>query len=466
MIQLFVDRERELRFLEDHYASGKAELIILYGRRRVGKTELCLQFSSEKPRVYFLADQRPEPQLVQELKTEMGILIEDESFEKLALRDWVELFGEFRKWNKVRRPVVIIDEFPALIENNRAVPSMFQKIWDENIVDSDIMLILLGSSIAMMETEVLAYRSPLYGRRTGQWRVEPLGLHNLRPFFPSYNAEALVNVYGCLGGVPAYLRKFDTKLSFWENVEGRVLSKGEFLYEEADFLLREELREPRNYSAILQAIAQGASSYGEILSKTGMDKSVVSRYTSILEDLGLTQRIYPIGSKPKPRKGQYAVSDNYIGFWFRYVFPNRSTLESGETATVVNSIHEDYTSYMGRVFEQSLQELIREKQNAGGLPFTFTEVGRWWLRDTEIDLVAIDESSKTATFLEVKWGKIGKLDAHRVLSDLEEKSRYFKWNRAKDIFGIVAKKIERKQELREEGFIVLDLDDFEQLSKR
>ena len=464
MVQLFSDRERELQFLERHYETGSAELVVLYGRRRVGKTELCLQFSRNKPHIYFLADRRPEPMLMQELKREMGLFIGDESFAKLALKDWTELFHEFIKWNKTRRPVVILDEFPMLIESNLAVPSLFQKIWDQNLKDTDIMLILLGSSIAMMETEVLNYRSPLYGRRTAQWRVEPLQLPQLKPFFPKFDIEALVHVYSCVGGVPAYLLKLDPEHSFWENVGQKILSKGEFLYEEADFLLREELREPRNYSAILQAIAQGAQSYGDIVNQTNLDKSIISRYTSILEDLGFTKRIYPVGAKPKPRKGQYVVSDNYLNFWFRYVFPYKSELESGDTSNVLNRIRADYPNYVGRVFEQTVHEMIKEMFQRNLLSFSFNEIGRWWYKDTEIDLVALDEKESAATFIEIKWSDLGEQDSHRILNRLKTKTLKCLLDRKKENYGVIAKKIEKKQELRNEGYIALDLEDFEQLS--
>jgi len=461
MLQLFSNREQELEFLEKHYGTRTAELIVIYGRRRVGKTELVLKFSRDKPHVYFLADRRPEPQLMQELKQGMSRHLQDESFAKLAVNDWAELFQEFTKWNKNEHVVIIIDEFPILIESNRAVTSIFQKIWDQNLKNTRTMLILLGSSVAMMETEVLNYKSPLYGRRTAQWKLEPLKLLDAKPFFPKYDLDALVHVYGCLGGVPAYLQKFSTQLSFWENVEQKILQKGEFLYEEAEFLLREELREPRNYAAILKAIAQGAKNYGEILNETNMDKSMLSKYTSILEDLGFTKRVYPIGAKPKPRKGQYAIADNYLNFWFKYVFPNKIELETGNTVPVLNKIRKDYNIYLGRIFEQIVLDLLKEMQKKRKLPFTFTEIGKWWYKDVEIDLLAMDPESLVATFLEAKWGVISQRDGERILNNLKVKSQQFRWAHKKENYGIVAKKIAEKQQLRDKGYIALDLEDFE-----
>jgi AAA+ ATPase superfamily predicted ATPase len=464
MIQLFVNRQQELHFLDEHYKTKAAELIVIYGRRRVGKTEFTLQFSKNKPHIYFLADQRPETQLIQELKQQMSLYLQNESFAKLAVKDWIELFEEFIKWNKNTHTIIIIDEFPALIEANRAVPSIFQKIWDQNLKNTSIMLILLGSSISIMETEVLNYKSPLYGRRTAQWKLEPLKIQHLKPFFPQYDFETLIQVYACLGGIPAYLQKFDPEKSFWENVQQEILSKGEFLYEEADFLLREELREPRNYSIILKAIAQEAQTYGEILNKTSIDKSMLSKYASILEDLGFIKRTYPIGITPKPRKSQYVISDNYLNFWFKYVFSNKTELEAGNSRNVLNKIKQDFNIYLGHAFEQIATELLTEKKINQTLPFTFTAIGKWWFKNVEIDLIALDEEKHAATFIEAKWCNLGTVDCQRILQDLKIKAQNFRWDRKEENYAIVAKHISHKEQLRQKGLLVFDLEDFEPTS--
>jgi len=341
--------------------------IVIYGRRRVGKTELSVKFSKDKPHIYFLADRRPETELLHDLKLRMSHFLQNESFAKLDIKDWIELFQEFWKWKKEGRIIITLDEFPMLIEGNRAIPSIFQKTWDLNLKDKNVMLIILGSSIGIMETEVLDYKSPLYVRRTGQWKLNSLKLLDIKPFFPKYDYESPINVYGCLGGVPAYLLKFDPAKDFWKNCEEKILKKGEFLYEEAEFLLREELREPRNYSSILKAIAQGAKNYGEILSLTGMDKSMLSKYASVLEDLGFIKRIYPIGIRPKPRKGLYTIADNYLRFWFKYVFPNKAELEIGNASYVLNKIHEDYNTYLDQTYEQVAYEFLTEMKRKTAL---------------------------------------------------------------------------------------------------
>jgi len=463
MLQLFVNRQQELQFLEEHYKTKAAELVVIYGRRRVGKTEFTMQFSKNKPHLYFLADQRSETELIQELKQRMSLYLQNESFAKLAIQDWIELFNEFTKWNKNVHVVIIIDEFPALIETNHAVPSIFQKIWDQNLKNTPTMLILLGSSIAMMETEVLNYKSPLYGRRTAQWKLEPLKIHHLKPFFPHYNLETLIHVYACLGGVPAYLQKFNPQNSFWQNVQQKILTKGEFLYEEAEFLLREELREPRNYNIILKAIAQEAQTYGEILNKTSIDKSMLSKYASVLDDLGFIKRTHPIGTTPKPRKNQYAIADNYLNFWFKYVFPNKTELEAGNSENVLNKIKQDYNTYLGHVFEQVATELLTEMKTNHKLPFTFTSMGKWWFKNNEIDLIALDEEKQTATFIETKWSNLNKKDCQRILQNLKAKAQHFKWDRKTEDYAIIAKKINEKEELRKQAHLIFDLHDFEPL---
>jgi len=461
MAQLFVDREEELRFLEEKFNSKGPELIVIYGRRRVGKTELVARFVKGKPAVYFLADRRPERDLLLELRAKMAQVLQDESFAKLEVKDWLELFGEFLKWWKGSRVIVALDEFPALIEGNRATPSIFQKVWDLKLKNSGVMLILLGSSVGMMETDVLGYRSPLYGRRTGQWKLLPIRFQYLSEFFPKYSEEDLVRVYGCLGGVPAYLLKFDPGVSFWANVAQRLLRKGEFLYGEAEFLLREELREPRFYSAILKAIASGASSFGEIASSTGLEKSLLSKYLDVLEELGWIERLYPVGERLKPRKALYRIADPYMAFWFCHVFPNKSDLELGNIGPVIEKVQRDYEVHLGVVFEQLFRENLQHITAKGLLPIRPKSVGRWWFRDLEIDAVALDEAKPSAMFIEVKWGSLKVAEAKKILQTLERKVRDFRWRKEnrKEYLGLFAKKVQRKEELSKQGYFIVELQD-------
>ncbi|MEM4610158.1 MAG: ATP-binding protein [Thermoproteota archaeon] len=458
VVQLFVDREEELGFLEERYGSANPELVIVYGRRRIGKTELVAKFITGKPAVYFLADRRPERDLLQEFKVKMAQVLRDESFSRIEVGGWLELFEEFLKWWGGERIIIVIDEFPTLIEGNKSIPSVFQKIWDLRLKDSRVMLVLLGSSVSMMETEVLGYRSPLYGRRTGQWRLQPLRFQCLGEFFPKYSGEDLVRVHGCLGGVPAYLLKFDPNISFWGNVASRILRKGEFLYGEAEFLLREELREPRLYSAILSAVAFGASSFGEIAGFTGLEKTLLSKYLDVLEELGWVERLYPVGERIKPRKALYRIADPYMAFWFRYVFPNKSDLELGNVDPVLERVKRDYDVYLGSVYEQLFRESLR---HVGNLPFHPSIIGRWWFKEQEIDAVALNEAQSSVAFFEVKWSRLRKAESERIIQELKKKAEAFKWRwgKRREYFGLFARRVEGKEELSKRGHIVLELRD-------
>ena len=324
------------------------------------------------------------------------------------------------------------------------------------------MLILCGSSVSAMESEVLAYKSPLYGRRTGQWRLTEIPFFHIGEFLPGYGVEELVKVWGITGGIPAYLLQFSPEKSFDENVVKRVLSKGAFLYEEAEFLLREELRELANYFAILQAIASGRSRFGEIVSSTGLDKSLVSKYLSVLQRLEIVKHEVPVTATPKEasKRGLYSIADNYFAFWFRYVLPNKSYLEAGLAEEVWERSKSDFNAYMGSVFEK----LTRNPEVFLRLTsFRFTKLGRWWRKGEEIDIVSLNEMEKRALLIEVKWKELSEREARGILNDLERKAGLVGLEDWEKSYGLVAKSLEGKKELRAEGYLVWDLGDFERL---
>ena len=459
--QKFVNRKRELKFLEGRYQSRQAELIIIYGRRRIGKTELILQFARDKPHVYFLATEKPYHENLRELQRLLAEFLGDELFGRIAFDDIDELLMAFAERIRDERVVLVVDEFPLLIERYRPVLSLLQKAWDLKLSKSRIMLILCGSSVSAMETEVLSYKSPLYGRRSGQWRLTEIPFFHIGEFLPGYPVEDLVKVWGVTGGIPAYLLQFSPEKSFDENVVDSVLSKGAFLYEEAEILLREELREPANYFAILEAIASGRSRFGEIVNSTGLDKSLVSKYLSVLQRLGIVRREVPVTATAKEasKRGLYFIDDNYFAFWFRYVLPNRSYLEAGLAEEVWGRSREDFKAYMGRVFERLVgsPEVFIELTG-----FRFTKIGRWWRKNEEIDLVALNERERKALFVEVKWKSLSEREARGILKDLERKAEFVGLDDWEKSYGLVAKGVEGKEELKKD-YLVWDLEDFERL---
>jgi len=442
---MFVDRREELEFLERKYQEPGPQFLILYGRRRVGKTELVLKFVERKPNVYFLAIRAGERE---NLELFFKALAEHFGEEVLTLeKNWENAFRFLSKSNE--RLVLVFDEFPYLIEANPAISSIFQRGWDLYLSKTNLVLVLVGSSIGMMENEVLSHRSPLYGRRTGQWKLAPLSFKHLKDFFPSYSAEDRVRVYATLGGVPAYLVKFDPRKDFWGNVREKLLTKGEFLYGEVEFLLREELREPKIYVSILRGIAAGASTLGELMNLTGIERYKLSAYLQTLAELGLVRREVPITENElKSKKGRYFISDNFFAFWFRYVAPNLSRLEKGESVLVLDEIRKDFDSYLGKVFEDLAMEFLREQG--------YSRVGRWWHREDEIDVVAMGGET---IFCEVKWSDLDRAQCMGIIQELKRKSTKVKIRRVSEKFGIIGRRVPEKRALREEGYLVWDLED-------
>ncbi len=410
--QKFVNRVEEMEILENAYSSREASLFILYGRRRVGKTALISRFIGNRG-VYFLATAEGDRENIRNFRASISKFLEDDSILKPNFDDWHSLFtilassSSFQAKAKESRIIIAIDEFPYLVEANRAIPSVFQKIYDTILSQMNVMLILSGSSISIMENEVLSYRSPLYGRRTGQLQLKPLKFRHLAEFV-AYEFDDLCRTYFVLGGIPEYLMKLDPDAGFWGNVSKNLLSKGSALYEEAEFLLRTEFREPRNYMLILRSISYGNHTLGEICTYSGLDKSMVSKYLDVLMSLGLVLPEKPFGASERYKRRLYWISDQYLKFWFRYVLPHKSEIESSHNAGVLESIKADFPTFAGEQFENLVEELILE----GILGRPFDTVSRWWGRNgsgkkgsdvEEIDIVAQSEIRGELLFAECKW---------------------------------------------------------------
>ena len=466
--QSFVDRESELQFLTDRYRSPVPECLILYGRRRVGKTTLLARFLQAVPGFYFLASEEGTARNIQDFSHYAGEFLNDPDFERSRYPDWETVIKALVRRRNFSPPpekkvVIIIDEFPYLIARDRATPSLFQRVWDTVLSQEPVMLILSGSSVSTMETEVLGYTSPLYGRRTGQWQLEPLSYPYLRRFLP-YDEEDLIMTWCVIGGIPAYLRLFRPDRTFWENVEEQILRKGAYLYSEAEILMQYEFREAGNYMAILRALAAGYTALAPLCQETGLDKGLVSKYLAVLSRMHLIDDEVPVTAHAGYRRRHYRLTDPYLTFWFRFVYPRRAETEMGQSREVLASIREGIAPYCGQMFEQLSHDLI-----CRGILFgsSYSRLGRWWQKEAEIDLVGLNEVSGDVLFCECKWSAVNHRQARGILAALREKAGEVRWQNESrnERFALVAKSIEGKEDLREDGYLVADLEDIARLSR-
>jgi len=421
---MFVNRTKELSQLEARYRSNKAEFVVVYGRRRVGKTVLLKQFAKDKEHVYFLADLRPEAEQLGYFTQQLYQVTKEPMLALESFSSWDSALTYLAQVCQERRLIVVIDEYPYLCSVNSAFPSILQRMWDERLKTSHVFLVLCGSSISMMEREVLGRASPLYGRRTSQLLVEPMDFFDARQFFPNRDIREQVETYAIAGGIPAYLEQFEPKRNLWDDVRDVVLRKDGFLYDEVWFLLMEELREPRNYFAILSAIAAGNTRLNKIAQGASLPRPTVGRYLDILQDLRILRRALPVTeTKPhKSKKGLYKIIDPFFRFWFRFVYPNRGFLEEEEVDFVLQKkIKPNFAGFVASAFEETSAQLLSKLNFADYLPFKAARIGAWWSRTEEIDVVAISDDSAQVLAAECKWTR--KSVGINILNELKAKTQ-------------------------------------------
>ncbi len=417
-MEKFIDRENELGILNEKYKSGSAEFVVIYGRRRIGKSELILRFMEGKKGIYLLSIEGPKQQQLASFSSVLAAFFSDAVLEKNPLSSWDAFFAYLaeRLNGQKEKLIVAIDEFPYLVSEDRSLPSLLQSYWDTKLKNLNIMLILSGSSIGMMETEVLGGRSPLYGRRTGQLLLKPLAFSSILKFVG--NAESAVYAYAVFGGTPAYIIGYDRSKSIFENIRKLVLRQDSFMYKDVEFLLREELREPRYYFAILSSIAKGNTKLASIINSTGIKRNIASKYLAVLEDMLLVERRTPVTEDPlRSRNGIYVIADNFFRFWFRYVFPYKNEIERGDAEAPLSEIKVSINEYVSKTFEDICRAAVQKIRG-----FEHAHVGSWWYKDIEIDIVAIDKEGKKILFGEAEW-RNRKMDVSDY-TKLKEKTKY------------------------------------------
>jgi AAA+ ATPase superfamily predicted ATPase len=396
---IFYDREEELNTLTTAVESPGSDFVVVYGRRRVGKTELLKEFCADRPHIYFLAAQEAEHRQREKFLDQVAGYF-DERVPRID--GWDEAFEYLGEQLQREDLVVVIDEFPYLVEENDSLPSYVQGFVDQELDGTDSMLVLCGSSVSTMESEILGHESPLYGRRTAQLDVTPFSFRQARAVI-SYDIQDAIRSYAVTGGTPMYLTLFDYTQSLAANIQSHVLSPSAVLYNEPEFLLRTELRNPARYMSILEAVALGHTTPNEISGATGIDSGPLSKYLQTLRRLRLIERDVPVtASAKKSKRSRYGVADEFLRFWFRYVEPHRSSIEEAPEIVYDGTIEPDLPTHVATTFEDVCQEAVWEGIRRGTFD-PYSEVGRWWYGEEEIDIVGLAPNDDRVLLAECKW---------------------------------------------------------------
>ena len=403
---MFIGREREVAALDRLYESNKFEFAVIYGRRRVGKTALINHFIDNKEAIYFMGVESNEKQNLENFSK--SIIEYSSGIEaKTSFLSFQAALEYVFKLSERKRLILVIDEYPYVARSSKSLASTLQLLIDKYKDTSQLMLILCGSSMSYMEDEVLAYKSPLYGRRTAQMKIQPFSFEETCRCFKNFSDEDKALAYGIVGGTPQYLLQMDDRLSIEDNIKNTYLNPISFLYEEPTNLLKQEVREPAIYMAIITAIAVGASRMSDISNKVGEDSNICANYLKSLINLGIVKKETPYGEKTS-RKSIYSIEDNMFRFWYRFVPNNNSVIMRGAADIVYRRIEPQLSEYMGAVFEEICKQYLWNLLLNGNSPVEFSELGRWWGNDpiekkqTEIDIMG-EQDKKTALFGECKW---------------------------------------------------------------
>lgn len=432
-----IGRQDELHILNSLYRSKKFEYLVMYGRRRVGKTTLLQEFSKDKNAIFFPAQEKNDALNLQDFSKMVQIKLEGmfiSSFE-----GWKDAF-EYIDVKVSERTMVIIDEFPFIAEENPAIKSILQHVidhfWKNN---KNLFLILCGSSVSFMESDIMGNKSPLHDRQTSSMEVVPFDYYESSQFYPGYSFEQKLITYAILGGVPRYLEAFDDSLTIEENIAKKIVRKGAYLNEEPTNLLKAELREPNVYNSILGAIANGRNKVQEISDYLHEEKSKVSKYLVVLQTMRLVEKKVPCGEREDSRKGIYKLTDNFFRFWFRYEFTNNVYYEMLGADAAAGEIMDGIADYMGEAFEGICMEYFVRKAKKRELPFIPYRIGKWWGNNPyikaqdDVDILMIDKTGKKGIFVECKYtsSKMPHKEyedlksAMMAFPDLEETHMYF-----------------------------------------
>ena len=423
----FSGRNLELRPLTNQYQRPEAQLLVVYGRRRVGKTRLLTYWADQlnQPYLYWMASQTSAVNQLRDFSQQLFRFLNptvpiDATFSYLS---WEAAFAELQRASQQQRLVVILDEFTYVMQANPELPSLIQRAWDHQLKNSQIFLILSGSLAGIIQRVALDYQSPLYGRATARLKLHPLSYGVLADLLPNYNAEERVAVYTMTGGVPAYIELFDDRQNILANLQQRIVSPTNVMLTDGVFLLREQVEEPRNYIAILESIAAGFHNLSDIAKMAGIDRSNIAKYLGVLQELGYVDRVVPatVHRPEQSRQGRYVIVDPYLRFYYRFLAKNLPAIERGRLHQTISLLYDHLLDFIGsHTFEELCREWVEVSAEMNGLPFLPERVGSYWAKEAQIDVVAINWRTRQLLLGECKWGK--PLVGPNVIQTLVQKS--------------------------------------------
>ena len=399
----FVNRHSEIQTLRTEYNRLGSSFVVLYGRRRLGKTTLLQEFLKDYPNnTFYFADKESEQQQINKFKDLVAMNHGDTYMNDVTFNHWDKNIEYYlQRTDFSTKSILIIDEFQYLAMVNPAFPSMLQRYWDMQLKDKNIMLIICGSSVSILYSAALSYNSPLYGRRTAQIQLKNIHFKYIKAFFPSItDNRKLVEFYAITSGIPKYMELLDKDKSALENIKIHYLKKDSFLYNDAKFLLMDEVKETINYFSVMKVIAGGAHKLSDICNRLQVQSSQITPYLETLREIDLVERRIPIteSNPEKSKKGLYFIKDQYMRFWYRYIFPFQSFLELNNDTWVMNKVTTEFNHYISLIFEDICKNLLMEWYGP-----VYNHVGSHWDSNTEIDVVARNENGTQILYGECKW---------------------------------------------------------------
>jgi len=459
----FINREEELAYMSEVEAKGVFRFISIIGRRRVGKTALIEEFMKNKANsLYFLVQDLDDFSIRLDFAKRLHLKF---NLSFIGIPSWDDILKAIFEYSVENKIVLVLDEFQRFLRINKSFPSILQGYIDRYSKNSKMFLVVLGSSIGMMH-KLFDYSAPLYGRRTGQIFLNPLEFKQMHKWFPKSSIEELIMIYSVFGGTPKYLLDVDPNKSIFENISYNLLSKRGILYNEPEILIKTELPQPATFFNLLRYMAEGKTKPVELSNLLTIKHTSVGYFLNILiNDLAMAKREIPITEKhpERSKKVSYSISDNFFLFWFKYIFPNKSDIEVDNIEYVKKRIKNELNQYIGGAFEGICKEFLISMNNTQQLPLIFEKIGRWWCKESEIDIVCTAKSDKQILFCEVKWKD--NVDAGKILSALKEKSKEVDWfnKQRKEYYCIIAKSFKDKKKIKEKDVMLFDLKDLEKV---